>query len=181
MSLNPSIQFELRSLYRSFLRELPLPPTISSPTHHRLRKFFTQPQLISPVSQPTPRNTDPSPSPSVFSTIVESSSEEKDDIRHQIQATKQYLIYLRAQRTYLQLLERYNPGVALDVARGRPGQQHVVVGRDGTSVAKEAFDEDPERVEATARRVGMVLPTLYTREEDDKTGGDSESGSGTTQ
>ena len=169
MSLHPSIQFQLRSLYRSFLRELPLPPTVSSPIHHRLRRSFTDPSVISTTSSSTQVTT------TTTSTNVEY------NIRHRIQATKQYLIYLRAQRTYLQLIERYNPGVALDVARGRPDQQHVVVGKDGTSVVRESFDEDPERVEATASRVGMVLPTLYTRNEDGNAGGNSESGPGTGQ
>ena len=54
---------------------------------------------------------------------------------------EQYLHYLRAQRTYLTLLERYNPGLALEGSR--------------------AGLEDTERVVETARRVGMKLPGTW--------------------
>ena len=56
-------------------------------------------------------------------------------------------MYLRAQRTYLSLLERYNPGIAMDAGRNHDGE-HVE-------------DEDRERVRATARRVGMTLPDSF--------------------
>ena len=44
---------------------------------------------------------------------------------------EQYLIYLRSQRIYGQLLERYNPGMGMD---------------------------EEQRVRLTARRVGMDMP-----------------------
>ncbi|KUI56094.1 ATP synthase assembly factor FMC1, mitochondrial [Cytospora mali] len=47
---------------------------------------------------------------------------------------EQYLAYVRAQRTYVTLLERYNPGMGMD---------------------------EEERVRLTARRVGMDLPVEY--------------------
>lgn len=47
---------------------------------------------------------------------------------------QQFLAYLRAQRTYVSLLERYNPGMGMD---------------------------EEERVRLTARRVGMNLPDEY--------------------
>jgi hypothetical protein len=51
---------------------------------------------------------------------------------------EQFLAYLRAQRTYVTLLERYNPGMGMD---------------------------EEDRVRLTARRVGMELPPEFTRDE----------------
>ncbi|GAO16293.1 uncharacterized protein UV8b_05683 [Ustilaginoidea virens] len=48
----------------------------------------------------------------------------------------QLIAYLRAQRLYVSLIERYNPGMDMD---------------------------EEERVRLTARRVGMDLPNLYGR------------------
>lgn len=50
---------------------------------------------------------------------------------------EQYLAYIRAQRTYVTLLERYNPGMGMD---------------------------EEERVRLTARRVGMNLPIEFEKE-----------------
>lgn len=100
----------LRSLYRSFLRELPPRPILSrnrSPLHQRLREHFHP----------------------------ETSATRGGD-RAFAQA-EQYLAYVRAQRTYVTLLERYNPGMGMD---------------------------EEERVRLTARRVGMDLPVEYGRE-----------------
>lgn len=47
---------------------------------------------------------------------------------------EQFLQYIKAQRTYATLLERYNPGMNVEVE---------------------------ERVKLTARRVGMELPVEY--------------------
>lgn len=49
---------------------------------------------------------------------------------------EQYLAYIRAQRTYVTLLERYNPGMGMD---------------------------EEERVRLTARRVGMNLPVEFEK------------------
>ncbi|AEO63972.1 uncharacterized protein THITE_2109598 [Thermothielavioides terrestris NRRL 8126] len=54
---------------------------------------------------------------------------------------EQYLAYLRAQRTYVTLLERYNPGMGMD---------------------------EEERVRLTARRVGLDLPVEYSGDEEGK-------------
>jgi ATP synthase assembly factor FMC1, mitochondrial len=51
-----------------------------------------------------------------------------------VEHAEQLLAYFRAQRTYTALLERYNPGMGMDEA---------------------------ERVQLTARRVGMDLPEEY--------------------
>ncbi|KAI1440474.1 hypothetical protein F5Y02DRAFT_345063 [Annulohypoxylon stygium] len=107
-----SRQSQLRSLYRSLLRELPPKPLSStsssspqarSPIHQRLRQTFA------------------------------------DDAPHQHAAAQadQLLQYLKAQRQYTTLLERYNPGMNMD---------------------------EEERVRLTARRVGMDLPIEYKTE-----------------
>ncbi|KAL2161900.1 hypothetical protein VTH06DRAFT_7685 [Thermothelomyces fergusii] len=103
----------LRALYRALLRELPPRPVLSrprAPLHQRLRDIF----------QPAPTTPSPSPGPAAAA-------------RRAAQA-EQILAYLRAQRTYLTLLERYNPGMGMD---------------------------EEERVRRTARRVGMDLPVEY--------------------
>ncbi|KAI9699988.1 MAG: hypothetical protein M1836_002522 [Candelina mexicana] len=91
----------LRALYRSILRELPSRP-LSTP---------------SPLQQRI-RNS--------FSTAT---STEKNTSR--IQEAEQHIQYVKAQRMYATLLERYNPGMGMD---------------------------EEERVRLTARRVGMDLP-----------------------
>lgn len=127
-----------RSLYRSFLRELPLPVTVSSPLHRHLRRTFTG-ALDEGTSRPSEAQS------SATSPTTTSSATSHLDERSQ--RAEQYLVYLRAQRTYLSLLERYNPGIAMDAGRNHDGD-HVE-------------DEDRGRVRATARRVGMVLPDSF--------------------
>lgn len=100
---------KLRSLYRSFLRELPPRPILSkarSPLQQRLR------ELLHPDKSPAPGDLG-------------------------VAQSEQYLAYVRAQRTYVTLLERYNPGMGMD---------------------------EEERVRLTARRVGMDLPVEYGKE-----------------
>lgn len=106
--MSTSTSPKLRSLYRSFLRELPPRPILArtrSPLHQRLREYF-HPQTTPPTS--TGENA--------------------------IAQAEQYLAYVRAQRTYVTLVERYNPGMGMD---------------------------EEERVRLTARRVGMDLPVEY--------------------
>jgi hypothetical protein len=96
----------LRTLYRSLLRELPPRPFLTvprPPLHQRLRDTFETPRA--------------QPSASA-----------------QVSQAEQYLLYLRAQRDYVRLIERYNPGMGMD---------------------------EEERVRLTARRVGMDLPVEY--------------------
>ncbi|RMJ07167.1 hypothetical protein BHE90_014229 [Fusarium euwallaceae] len=102
MATSPS---NLRSLYRSILRELPPRPILASPRsslHTRLRDTFA---TSSPTSQ---------------------------EARAHVAA--QAVAYLRSQRQYATLLERYNPGMGMD---------------------------EEERVRLSARRVGMDLPIEY--------------------
>ena len=103
----------LRSLYRQFLRELP--PRISSssgrsnilsamsPMHARIRDNFT----------------------------IMSLENRNRDMLERIEIGEQFAAYLKAQRNYTNLIERYNPGMGMDEA---------------------------ERVRLSARRVGMNLP-----------------------
>jgi ATP synthase assembly factor FMC1, mitochondrial len=93
----------LRSLYRSFLRELPSRRLTASPVQKRIRTAFASPP---------------------------SGSAQQVAIDH----AQQYLQYLKAQRMYATLLERYNPGMNMD---------------------------EEERVKLTARRVGFELPEEY--------------------
>ncbi|KAI5861295.1 hypothetical protein GGS23DRAFT_598462 [Durotheca rogersii] len=100
---------QMRSLYRSLLRELaPRAPSspasqARSPLHQRLRQSFS--------ADPTHQ--------------------------HSVEQAEQLVQYLRAQRQYTTLLERYNPGMGMD---------------------------EEERVRLTARRVGMDLPVEYSRD-----------------
>jgi len=97
----------LRSLYRRLLRELPSrkPSILANP---------------SPI-QTTIR--------SQFATT--SSTSTSASIPVDAAATEQILQYLKAQRTYMTLVERYNPGMNMT---------------------------EEDRVRMTARRVGMDLP-----------------------
>lgn len=104
--MSTSTSPKLRSLYRSFLRELPPRPILSntrSHLHQRLREHFH-----------------PETAPSTSENAVAQA--------------EQYLAYVRAQRTYVTLIERYNPGMGMD---------------------------EEKRVRLTARRVGMDLPVEY--------------------
>jgi hypothetical protein len=104
----------LRSIYRSLLRELPPRPILASPrapVHQHLRDNFT---LSSSSSSSSPSAPD-------------------------ADATEQYVAYLRAQRAYTGLLERYNPGMGMD---------------------------EEERVRLSARRVGVNLPKEYLQEKE---------------
>lgn len=98
----------LRTLYRSLLRELPPRPLLSSPRaplHQLLHESFSSnSSKASPLPPITPAE------------------------------AEQSLLYLRAQRTYATLLERYNPGMGMD---------------------------QDERVRLSARKVGMDLPEEY--------------------
>lgn len=105
----------LRSLYRSFLRELPSRPlSTRSPLHHRIRETFA------------------SASPS--STVVGAGAGNEADALRETQHADQYIQYIRAQRMYVTLLERYNPGMGMD---------------------------EEERVRLSARRVGMNMPVEF--------------------
>ncbi|KAK0911856.1 hypothetical protein LTR91_024688 [Friedmanniomyces endolithicus] len=96
---------QARSLYRRFLRELPTrtPSLLANPSpiqqHVRL-------DFAAAATTPTPSsNTTNSGSPSSLQHQLQKSVEQR------LEEAQQYIHYLRAQREYLTLLERYNPGV----------------------------------------------------------------------
>lgn len=101
-------QAHLRSLYRSILRELPPRPlgVPASPLRTRIRDSFA--------------------------VTGENNSPEYDLLRRQ--EAEQFVQYVKAQRMYITLLERYNPGMSMD---------------------------DEERVRLTAKRVGMEMPIEF--------------------
>jgi ATP synthase assembly factor FMC1 len=95
---------KLRSLYRSLLRELPSRDLASRDLASRSP---LQDRIRNTIATPT--NTP-------------------------IEQAEQFLQYVKAQRMYATLLERYNPGMNID---------------------------EEERVRLTAKRVGMDLPEEY--------------------
>lgn len=105
---------QARSLYRRLLRELPsrTPSILANPSQvqKHIRADF----------EPAPT----APSPSLQHQATKSSEQ-------RLSEAEQYVQYLKAQRTYTTLLERYNPGMNMD---------------------------EEERVRLTARRVGLDLP-----------------------
>jgi len=103
---------KLRSIYRSFLRELPSRPlssTSRTPLQSRIRTTIAS-ENSTPIEQ-----------------------------------AEQFLQYVKAQRMYATLLERYNPGMNMD---------------------------EEERVRLTARRVGMELPEEFSYAETTLKGGE---------
>ncbi|EEH38058.1 hypothetical protein PAAG_00979 [Paracoccidioides lutzii Pb01] len=104
MASQPPIQ--ARSIYRSILREFPQRPLSSpSPLKTRIRSRVA---------------------------LKPSQNGNKSQIAQaQLDEAEQFIQYLRAQRVYVTLLERYNPGADMS---------------------------EEERVRLTARKVGMELP-----------------------
>ncbi|KAI0548655.1 hypothetical protein F4679DRAFT_307885 [Xylaria curta] len=96
----------LRSLYRSLLRELPPRPLTSTNSRSPIHEQLRQ---------------------------SFSNDASRENAVHQ---AEQLIHYLKAQRQYTTLLERYNPGMNM---------------------------EEEERIRLSARRVGMDLPKEYGR------------------
>ncbi|KIY00358.1 uncharacterized protein Z520_04043 [Fonsecaea multimorphosa CBS 102226] len=114
----------LRTLYRRILRELPPTPqprhTLPrSPIHASIRSHLQQ-------QQQQTGNTSTGATPAGAAVT--------DQQLARLQELEQFVMYLRAQRMYGTLLQRYNPGMGMD---------------------------EEERVRLTARRVGMDLPVEY--------------------
>lgn len=101
---------QIRSLYRRFLRELP-PRT----------------ERASVLRSPSPLQK------RIRASLTSSTSTPEAQKIHE---AEQFLQYIKAQRMYATLLERYNPGMGMD---------------------------ETERVRLTARRVGMNLPIEVKR------------------
>ncbi|KAL5113502.1 hypothetical protein ACEQ8H_008610 [Pleosporales sp. CAS-2024a] len=107
---------QIRSLYRRLLRELPIPTaTVPSRTSHQKLSApsLLQKRIRDAVSRPSP------------------------NMSWQIQQAEQFVQYAQAQRTYLTLIERYNPGTGMS---------------------------EEERVRLSARRVGMDLPVEFGKD-----------------
>ena len=135
---------QLISLYRSFLRELP-PLRLSS------RALPGAPQSAKSSSPPRPAPKPPSiqrgPLHHQLRALIASTSTQSSAARNapapdmeklpSIRQASQLLEYLKAQRVYVELLERYNPGLTL---------------------------EDQDRIRLTARRVGLNLPIGTVKE-----------------
>ena len=127
----------LRSLYRSLLRELP--PRTSrtpSPLATHLRTTFASTSATTPTSPLTTAAL--ADSTSTSSTIATSSGLDAAGATktalQKVQEAEQLAAYLKAQRTYVTLVERYNHGMDMS---------------------------DEERVRLSARRVGMNLPVEH--------------------
>ncbi|ETI27807.1 hypothetical protein G647_00256 [Cladophialophora carrionii CBS 160.54] len=113
----------LRSLYRRLLRELPPTPqprhTLPrTPIHASIRKH-----VVSSWGQQQQQQQQ-----------HHSEAQAQAQAQARLQELEQFVTYLRAQRMYGTLLQRYNPGMGMD---------------------------EEERVRLTARRVGMDLPIEY--------------------
>jgi len=122
---------QARSLYRRFLRELPArSPSIlanPSPIQHHIRADFSNSPSTTPDSEAGLSSTFRAPGgPSESGEHHIPKRAEK-----RLEEAQQYLHYLRAQREYITLIERYNPGMNM---------------------------KEEDRVRLTARRVGMDLP-----------------------
>ena len=103
---------EARALYRAILRELPRRNLASStPLQRHIRGLFS---------------------------ATSSGSTELD---RNLREAKQHVQFAQAQRQYVTLLERYNPGLSM---------------------------EDEDRVKLTARRVGMELPKEFVSDQNNQ-------------
>lgn len=117
-------QVQARTTYRALLRELPRRHlSAPSPLHQHLRAIFRSAPVATSSSQQTALP---------FSVPK---TEEERTLR--IQEADQLAQYARAQRTYCELLERYNPGMSMD---------------------------EEEKIRLTAKRVGFELPELHEAE-----------------
>jgi hypothetical protein len=105
---------QILSIYRRILRELPIRQPSATSTH------LSQQRLSSP-SQLQKR----------IRTLI---STPHGDATSQAQQAEQFVKYVQAQRQYVTLVERYNPGMDMS---------------------------EEERVRLTARRVGMEMPESW--------------------
>lgn len=101
---------QLRSVYRRMLRELPLRPA------------------------PATKLSNPSPLQRNIRDLIVKPNNATKAVHDHVAELEQVVAYVKAQRMYITLLERYNPGM---------------------NMAEE------DRVRLTARRVGMDLPVEF--------------------
>ena len=129
--MSNSANHQLRSLYRSLLRELPSPTSPSTTSSTSASTITPKPSTLRSTPLRASIRTHFAQPRSIASDQNPSSQSARDPALEQRQQMEQYLIYLRSQRIYGQLLERYNPGMGMD---------------------------EDQRVRLTARRVGMDMP-----------------------
>ena len=141
---------QVRSLYRVLMRELPprLPTSPPSFLRQSLRaSFLPSSSSIQPPLQGHSSHSSQSSQPSHSSQSSQLSQTQASQQPqhppqpltippHRHQLSTQLAEYLAAQRTYVGLIKRYNPGMDMD---------------------------EEERVRLTARRVGMDLPKEFVR------------------
>ncbi|QDS75137.1 hypothetical protein FKW77_007729 [Venturia effusa] len=117
---------QIKSLYRRLLRELPTPGTTTTAA------AFPKVSRPSHLSHPTPIK-----HRLRHSLQNSSAASDKESLHHNLQVTEQFVQYLKAQRTYATLVERYNPGMNMN---------------------------EGERVRLSARRIGVNLPVEFETE-----------------
>lgn len=106
---------QIRSLYRRLLRELPVKDQTTRTAHQKLSSASPlQKRLRAQLSTPNPAS--------------------QADIASQEAQAEQFIHYVQAQRMYVTLIERYNPGMGMS---------------------------EEERVRLSARRIGMELPVEF--------------------
>jgi ATP synthase assembly factor FMC1 len=124
----------LRSLYRQLLRELPLRPHPGY-IHPLSQRITASPASLLTSQTPIHKRLRDHVSPSQAQAQAEQIHER--EVAQRLKEAEQFAQYLRAQRAYTALLERYNPGMGMD---------------------------ETERIRLTARRVGMNLPVEFETE-----------------
>lgn len=138
-------QIQARATYRALLREIP-PRSRNlnnpSPLQSRIRALFRS-EDQHPSTNPSITSTQPTSSTAQTSTaaIPFSLPKSAEETEQRILEAEQMAKYARAQRTYVELLDRYNPGMNM---------------------------EEEERIRLTARRVGFDLPELHEPEAEGK-------------
>ena len=111
---------QIRSLYRRLLRELPVKDQTTRTAHQKLSSASPlQKRLRAQFSTPNPAANTAS----------------------QHAQAEQFIHYVQAQRMYVTLIERYNPGMGMS---------------------------EEERVRLSARRIGMELPAQFEAGEEGK-------------
>jgi ATP synthase assembly factor FMC1 len=134
----PIQQSRIRSLYRMLLRELPLRPHPGY-VHPLSQRITASPASLLTSRSPIHKRIRAHVSPSGSETTAESLARELrvEQMEQRLKEAEQFAQYLKAQRMYTTLLERYNPGMGMD---------------------------ETERIRLTARRVGMNLPVEFETE-----------------
>ena len=131
---------QARSLYRRLLRELPArtPSMLAnpSPIQQHIRADFVSSTPSTTASATTDRSSASFRGPH-DSTAQSLQHQLPKPTERRLAEGHQYVHYLRSQRQYISLIERYNPGMNM---------------------------KEEDRVRLTARRVGMDLPPEFMKD-----------------